>query len=188
MAGLDPKAVGLTAAGLENHAVMGRCESPPRVERIVSGGQTGADRAALDTARELGIAAGGWVPRGRRAEDGAIPARYEGLVEADSEDYAQRTQLNVLDADATVVFSFGPPSGGSALTARIARSLGKPLLCLDLEACGPGETIARLRSWLATTRPRVLNVAGSRASQAPRIAEATAGVLREALRPVGDDA
>jgi Circularly permutated YpsA SLOG family len=108
-------------------------------------------------------------------------------VETESEDYALRTRLNVRDADATVVFHFGPPTGGSALTVRIARSLGKPLLSLDLEACEGAETVARLRDWLAATRPRVLNVAGSRASQAPRIAEVTARVLREALRGVGDE-
>ena len=84
------------------------------IDKIVSGGQTGADRAALDVALELGLSTGGWIPRGRRAEDGAIPERYEELVESDSESYERRTELNVRDSDATVVFSFGPPTGGSA--------------------------------------------------------------------------
>jgi len=154
------------------------------VEKIVSGGQTGADRAALDVAVELGLAAGGWIPRGRRAEDGIIPQRYEGLVEATSESYDHRTELNVRDSDATVVFSFGPPTGGSALTAELACALGKSLLALDLENSNTEEAVAHLRSWLAEVRPRVLNVAGPRLSQEPRIAEATAMILRRAIPPV----
>ena len=153
------------------------------IDKIVSGGQTGADRAALDVAVELGLATGGWVPRGRRAEDGVIPERYEELVESDSESYERRTELNVRDSDATVVFSFGPPTGGSALTVRLAHSLEKPLLALDLERSTTDEAIARLRTWLAEAHPRVLNVAGPRLSQEPRIAEVTAMILRGAIRP-----
>ncbi len=152
------------------------------IDKIVSGGQTGADRAALDVAVELGLATGGWIPHGRRAEDGTVPQRYEGLIEADSESYECRTELNVRDSDATVVFSFGPPTGGSALTVRLARSLEKPLLALDLERSTADEAIARLRRWLSETRPHVLNVAGPRLSQEPRIAEATAIILRRAIR------
>ena len=149
--------------------------------RIVSGGQTGADRAALDVARELGITTGGWVPRGRRAEDGPIPARYLGLVETESDDYADRTDRNVRDADATLVLCFGPPTGGTALTVRRARSRGRPLLVLDLEATSAASAAAALRAWLAAERPAVLNVAGPRLSSEPRIAEATAALLRAAL-------
>lgn len=152
------------------------------VDKIVSGGQTGADRAALNVAVELGLSTGGWIPRGRRAEDGTIPEQYADLVEADSEEYERRTELNVRDSDATVIFSFGPPTGGSALTARLARSFGKPLFTLDLEQCTQEEGIASLRDWLAETRPRVLNIGGARLSDEPRIADATARVLRAALR------
>ena len=155
------------------------------VEKIVSGGQTGADRAALDVALELGLATGGWIPRGRRAEDGTIPERYDGLVETDSDAYALRTERNVRDSDATVVFAFGPPTGGSALTARLARSLGKPLLTLDLERCASEAGAVRVRAWLAETRPRILNVAGPRASEETRISGATARILRAALVPPG---
>jgi hypothetical protein len=151
------------------------------VERIVSGGQTGVDRAALDVAAELGIATGGWMPCGRRSEDGAIPERYTGLVEADSASYQRRTELNVRDSDATLVLSFGALRGGTALTARLAESLGRPLLALDLEQHTREEAIVRVRSWLAEVCPRVLNVAGPRLSEAPRIAEAAAEVLRGAL-------
>lgn len=153
------------------------------IEKIVSGGQTGADRAALDIAAELGLATGGWIPRGRRAEDGTVPQRYQSLVEAESESYYQRTELNVRDSDATVVFSFGPPTGGSAVTAKLARSLGKSLLTLDLERSNTDQAAARLRNWLAEARPRVLNVAGPRLSQEPRIGEATAMILRKVIPP-----
>jgi hypothetical protein len=143
------------------------------------------DRAALDVARELGIATGGWVPRGRRAEDGRVPARYAGLVESDSEDYARRTDLNVRDADATLVLCFGRPSGGTALTVRRARARRRPLLVLDLQGETPEDAAAALRTWLERERPGVLNVAGPRSSSAPRIAEAATAVLRAALGASG---
>ena len=156
------------------------------VERIVSGGQTGVDRAALDVALELGIEIGGWLPRGRRAEDGRVPDRYRGLVETDSEAYACRTEWNVRDSDATVILVLGVLSGGSKLTAEFASSLGKPLLTLDLERCTEDEAGARLRDWLSEKQTRVLNVAGPRASGAPEIGAAAVRVLRAAL--AGDPA
>jgi len=159
------------------------CSGGVLIEKIVSGAQTGADRAALDVAAELGLAAGGWVPRGRRAEDGTVPQHYEGLVEAESESYEDRTELNVRDSDATVIFSFGPPTGGSALTVRLAHSSGRPFLVLDLEGSTTDEAVASLRTWLAEVRPRVLNVAGPRLSREPRIAAATARILRRVIRP-----
>jgi hypothetical protein len=155
------------------------------VEKIVSGGQTGADRAALDVALELGLCAGGWIPRGRRAEDGSVPQRYDSLVEAESDAYEVRTELNIVDSDATLVLAFGPPAGGSALTVRLARSLRKPVLTVDLERDTPEEASARIRRWLAVTHPLVLNVAGPRSSEEPRIGEATASILRGALRWTG---
>ncbi len=155
------------------------------VEKIVSGGQTGADRAALDVALELGLCAGGWIPRGRRAEDGSVPQRYDSLVEAESDAYEVRTELNIVDSDATLVLAFGPPAGGSALTVRLARSLRKPVLTVDLERDTREEASARIRSWLAVTRPLVLNVAVPRLSEEPRISDAAASILRGALRRPG---
>ena|SRR5688572_6575374 len=102
------------------------------VARIVSGGQTGADRAALDFALERGIPIGGWVPKGRLAEDGAIPERYAGLVETGSTDPAVRTARNVRDSDATLILSHGPLEGGSLFTWREATRLGRAVLHLDL--------------------------------------------------------
>ena len=101
--------------------------------KIISGGQTGADRAALDFALASGIPIGGWVPRGRLAEDGRIPERYAGLVETESADPAVRTARNVRDSDATLILSHGPLDGGSLLTHREATRAGRPVLHLDLE-------------------------------------------------------
>lgn len=152
------------------------------IERIVSGGQTGADRAALDFALANGIRIGGWVPRGRLAEDGRIPDRYPDLVETESTDPAVRTGRNVRDSDATLILSHGPLDGGALLTFQEATRAGKPALHLDLDELTPVAAADRLRSWLAALRPNTLNVAGPRASRDPRIAAATGVVLAAALR------
>jgi hypothetical protein len=138
-----------------------------RPRRVVSGGQTGVDRAALDVAIALGIPHGGWCPHGRRAEDGVIPARYA-LVEHESADYAARTQANVADADATLILARGPLSGGTALTRDLARRLRKPFLIVEL---GTGPDPKAVREWLAGHAVGVLNVAGPRESQRPGIGE-----------------
>jgi len=152
-----------------------------KLERIVSGGQTGADRAALDFALENGIPIGGWVPKGRLAEDGRIPERYAGLAETGSADPAVRTARNVRDSDATLILSHGPLDGGSLLTHREATRIGKPVLHLDLDRLSPAAAAAELSTWLAAVRPATLNVAGPRASRDPNIAAATGAVLRMAL-------
>ncbi len=149
--------------------------------RIVSGGQTGADRAALDAALELGLEAGGWVPLGRQAEDGTIPKRFPNLQEAESELPAVRTELNVRDSDATVIFSHGVLTSGSALTESLARTLAKPLIHLDLDRISEVNASAALCEWLARQRPGTLNVAGPRESEDPAIHAATKRVLIAAL-------
>jgi len=149
------------------------------VSRLVSGGQTGVDRAALDAALALGISCGGWCPRGRRAEDGPIDACYA-LQETPSADYAQRTEWNVRDSDGTLVLTRGEPRGGTALTLDFARGLGRPTLVLDLARAPDAEAI---RDWLRRERIRVLNVAGPRESVAPGIHEDALGLLRASLAP-----
>jgi hypothetical protein len=152
-----------------------------RVEKIVSGGQTGADRAALDVALERGVPIGGWVPKGRLAEDGPIPERYTGLAETESSDPAIRTRLNVRDSDATLIVSHGPLAGGSLLTLQEARRRGKPVLHLDLLETTPETAAARLRLWLVVADARTLNVAGPRASKDAAIFAAVVTLLRSAL-------
>src|SRR5437773_12578103 len=109
--------------------------------KVISGGQTGVDRAALDAAQELGLDCGGWCPRGRRAEDGRIPDRYP-LRETASSDYPPRTAANVRDADATLVLTLGRGnSRGTALTRRLVEEQRKPVLEVDLAAASRPETV-----------------------------------------------
>jgi hypothetical protein len=136
---------------------------PKRIEKIVSGGQTGVDRGALDAAIDLGVPYGGWCPHGRRAEDGRIPARYA-LVETAATAYAVRTERNVRDSDGTLVLCVGAPRRGTALTCDIARRLRKPLRVVDVTHPPP---LADLRMWITTSAIRVLNVAGPRESAQP---------------------
>jgi hypothetical protein len=154
--------------------------SPIRPAEIWSGGQTGADRAALDFARAHGIPHGGWCPRGRKAEDGVIPRRYR-LTGTASDAYEERTRLNVRDSDATVIFSLTPElAGGSQLTLETARLLGKPVLHLAA-ARDARNAAARLREFVRRHRVRRLNVAGPRASEAPGIEQFVRAVLEAAF-------
>ncbi len=144
---------------------------PHGVGVLVSGGQTGADRAALEWAVAHGVPTAGWVPKGRLAEDGGIPDGIPGLEETDSPDPAVRTRRNVRDSDATLILSLGPLTGGSALTLRRAHELARPVLHLELRALELDEAVEELDAWLAATRPARLNVAGPRASKEPGLAE-----------------
>jgi hypothetical protein len=152
------------------------------VTRVISGGQTGADRAALDVALELDIPHGGYVPAGRRAEDGRIAECYR-VTELETDSYDERTRRNVAESDGTLIVSIGPLTGGSATTRRFTRRLDKPLLHVDLAATAQAEAAQRIRQWLADFEVRVLNVAGPRESTTPGIHEAVRLLLREALMP-----
>ena len=146
------------------------------LQKIISGGQTGADRAALDFAIQRGIPHGGWCPRGRLAEDGVIPAPYQ-VSETPSPDYAQRTEWNVRDSDGTVIFSLAAYlTGGSEYTAQMALRHQKPSLHLSCER--DGETAGgKLIGFLSQWGIKVLNVAGPRESEEPEVA----GFVRETL-------
>ena len=135
---------------------------------IISGGQTGADRAALDAAIELGLPHGGFLPRGRKAEDGPLDRRYR-LKELASGRYRDRTEKNILAADGTVIFSLGPLNGGSALTEALAIRYERPCLHLDLELIPPDQAGDVLIRWLRQQHIRTLNVAGPRESGTPGI-------------------
>lgn len=150
-------------------------EKTVRPARLVSGGQTGVDRGALDAAIELGIPHGGWCPRGRLAEDGRIPSRYR-LAETGSPEYVVRTEKNVLDSDATLILCCGRPRGGTELTLRLASQHGKPCLVVDLDA--PPEPGA-LRRWVSQHAAGTLNVAGPRESQNPGISARARALLVE---------
>ena len=149
------------------------------IEKIVSGGQTGADRAALDAAIALGLPHGGYCPKGRRAEDGSIPARYI-LTETPGAHYLQRTEWNVRDSDGTVVFTIvKTATGGSRKTIEIARRLKKP--CVHIARDAGGDAIQHLRDFIEAHDIRVLNVAGSRESKEPGIETWAGEVLAQAL-------
>jgi hypothetical protein len=135
---------------------------------IVSGGQTGADRAALDFAIAHGIPHGGWCPLGRRAEDGVLDARYQ-LRETESRNYRQRTRRNVADSDATLILNLGELVDGSLATRQFAEQANKPVCVVPLDADDLAAEVRRVRKWLAAHRIVVLNVAGPRESKRPGI-------------------
>jgi len=153
--------------------------------KIVSGGQSGVDRAALDTAIRLGLTYGGWCPRGGWAEDFPYPpgllAHYPGLVETPGADPAERTLWNVRDSDATLILvdaGGAAVSGGTQLAEETAGGLAKPLLVLDV---GAADSAARLSSWLAEVKPDVLGIGGPRESEAPGIYDKARTLLEAVL-------
>lgn len=142
------------------------------LEKIVSGGQTGVDRAALDAALAAGFPCGGWAPKDRRAEDGVIDGRYP-MDECGIAGYEERTRLNVRDSDATLILSLGKDpgalGGGTGLTVEWAETLSKPYLVVDLDQPLGPDNVAQ---WLQGSDVAVLNVAGPRESTVPGIYEA----------------
>ena len=150
------------------------------IEKIVSGGQSGADRAALDFAIERGIPHGGWCPHGRRAEGGKIPRCY-GLVETPHVGYGQRTEWNVHDSDGTIVFSIGGELiGGSQRAVFMAHKLRKPLLRIwrDGNLASPEQALLR---FIQDNKIKVLNVAGPRANTEPEVYNFVKQVLQNTL-------
>lgn len=145
--------------------------------KIISGGQTGVDRAALDWAIQNNILHGGWCPKGRRAEDGVIPNRYE-LQETNSEGYMQRTKRNIRDSDATLIISLEAElTGGSKFTYEYARRIVKP--CLHVHPDSKWHD--QIKAFFETNLIQILNVAGPRGSIAPNIEQFVNKVLDKAL-------
>lgn len=136
--------------------------------KIVSGGQSGADRAALDWAIQKGIPHGGWCPKGRIAEDGRLDSRYR-LQETESEGYRQRTRQNVVDSDGTLILTTGELSGGTLTTQRFAERFGKPYLTIQLDSGNELDRASRMLEWMVAYQIGVLNIAGLRESKRPGI-------------------
>lgn len=151
--------------------------------KIVSGGQTGVDRGGLEAAIALGLPYGGWVPKGRSAEDGTVPLKYASMQEHSSSNYAVRTKANVRDSDATLIIAPRLPlSRGTLLTLRTAERLGKSHHVTCLEAANAlKEAMRWLLSFQHIERPFVLNIAGPRESGASGIQERAAEFLRQLL-------
>lgn len=154
---------------------------PWLIDKIVSGGQTGADRAALDWALQRGVAHGGWCPKGRLASDGPLPERYL-LRETDSAGYRQRTKLNVRDSDATLIFNTGVLDGGTLQTVRFAQTLGKPHFVVQIDEPAQESVAQRIRVWLTEGQFSVLNVAGPREEKRPGVYACVAVMLDACFR------
>jgi len=147
------------------------------IRKVISGGQTGADQAGLDAAISAGIEHGGFVPKGRLTENGRLSDRYR-VEEAPSEDYRDRTLMNVLAADGTLILAHGRLTGGSRLTRQYARAHGKPCLFVNLNTLGPGKAAKKVERWIQENGIEVLNVAGPRSSKDSGIYEAVYGILQ----------
>jgi hypothetical protein len=138
------------------------------IRKIISGGQTGADQAALDAAIKLGIPHGGWIPKGRLTENGALNAKYN-LKEMPSSSYSERTEQNVIESDGTVIISHGNLTEGSDFTRKMAIKHDRPWLHVDLNKISAFKAAIQINSWLADNKIETLNVAGPRASKNKRI-------------------
>ncbi|MDD5455346.1 MAG: putative molybdenum carrier protein [Candidatus Ratteibacteria bacterium] len=164
------------------------------LKKIVSGAQTGVDRAALDVALKYKIKCGGWCPKGRIAEDGIIPAHYS-LKETPSPEYAVRTEWNVRDSDGTLILNRGKLNGGTAFTVECAKKYKKHFLILDLPTHHVGCGVSKkdktglvsfgynliVRGWIMANDIRVLNVAGPRESKSPGIYKTAKKFLEKVL-------
>lgn len=137
--------------------------------KIVSGGQTGVDQAALDAAAELGISYGGWLPKGRLTEDGPLPVSYVGMSEMPTKDYLKRTEQNVIDSDITVVICHGEPSGGTKRTLAFAEKHGRPSWRVDLDDDPENQRLFAEQFVLRGHGGATINFAGPRGSKAPGI-------------------
>lgn len=146
------------------------------VEKIVSGGQTGVDRAALDFAIAYELPHAGWCPKGRLAVDGPLSVKYL-LRETESEGYRQRTRLNVQDSDGTLIVNIGVLDGGTLQTLKFAETLKRPCFIFQIEK----SKIDELDDWLAANHIVTLNVAGPREEKRPGIYGQTLSLLREWL-------
>lgn len=150
------------------------------ITKIISGGQTGADRAGLDWAMKRGVSVGGWCPKGRLAEDGPIPISYP-LVEAASADYLVRTRLNVRDSDGTLIVTpTSKLSRGALRTRNFAADLRRPWLRVQMWA-DPALATQAVAHFCKIQRIRVLNIAGTRATKAPGIAAFVIQLLDDAF-------
>ena len=140
------------------------------LRKIISGGQTGADQAALDAAIKYNFPHGGWITKGRKTEDGRLPDNYK-LEEMPTESYPKRTEQNIIDSKGTVIISHGKLTGGSKLTQGLANKHNRPCLHIDLNETPAFIASSKINTWIIEHNIEILNVAGSRASKDPKIYE-----------------
>lgn len=146
------------------------------LKKIISGGQTGADQAALDTAIKWNIPHGGWVPRGRLTEAGRLPEKYD-MKEMPTTSYPARTEQNVIDSDGTLIISHGPLTDGSKHSKEMAMKHEKPFLHINLNETDSSKAAVRVHEWIMKSEIETLNVAGPRASNDPSIYQAVMHIL-----------
>lgn len=151
------------------------------VKKIISGGQTGVDRAGLDVAIHLGLEYGGAIPKGRLTEDGTLDPKYDKITELSTSSYPARTEKNILDSDATLIFTRGEIGRGTALTIRLAKKYKKPFLHIDLNDKSEDEARQIIGYWLRKIIPKTLNIAGTRESKAKGISRAVYSILLDTL-------
>ena len=138
-----------------------------KIKKIISGGQTGADRAALDFAIKNNIPHGGWIPKGRLTEEGHLSKDYH-LKETKSSNYEERTEKNVVDSDGTMIFYYEELSGGSLLTYRLTLKHKRPVKLINLDVV---QSLDEIQNWITENKIGTLNIAGLRASYCPTIYE-----------------
>ena len=149
------------------------------LKKIISGGQTGADQAALDSAIKFNIEHGGWVPKGRKTEQGTLLAKYK-MDEMKTADYRARTEQNIIDSDATLIIAGGSLTGGTFLTKKLAQKMDKPYCHIDYISMDDFEAAMLVHSFIVDNNVEVLNVAGPRISNDAAIYEGTRTII-EAL-------
>ncbi len=152
-----------------------------RVEKVISGGQTGADQAALDAAIELGIPYGGSIPLGRKTEAGGLPDKYR-LRELSTSSYPKRTEQNAADSDGTLIISQGSLDSGSEYAREMAEKQKRPWIHVDTKRVSEEAAVVLIQSWIDGNHIKVLNVAGPRASRDPHIYSITRRILTALLR------
>ena len=149
------------------------------IQKIISGGQTGADIAGVDAAIACNVPYGGWLSKGRKTENGPIPESYTDFQVMAQGGYPKRTEQNVIDSDGTVIFTYGMLSDGSLMTKKFAAKHKRPWLHVDLDAVN--DPVAKIKDWIIEWDIKVLNVAGKRASKAPTIFDQVKDIIKRVL-------
>jgi hypothetical protein len=156
------------------------------IKKIISGGQTGADRAAFDVAIKLNIPHGGWIPKGRQTEDGTLPDKYN-MKEIPTESYPARTEKNVIASDGTLIITRGKLTGESDYTRKMTLRHHKQLLGIDLNQTNHYDAASLIASWIRMQRVEILNVAGPRAGKDPKIYDDVFKILEQAIQILIDE-
>ncbi|HUV76651.1 MAG TPA: putative molybdenum carrier protein [Desulfobacterales bacterium] len=150
------------------------------IRKIISGGQIGADQAALDVAIKLGFPHGGWIQKGRKTQSGIVPAKYQ-LKELPTAGYKQRIEQNIIDSDGTVIISHGEPTGGAEYSRKMADKHRRPCLHVDLKESSTFVIASKINTWVLENNIEVLNVTGSRASEDSTIYKDTMDIVEGSI-------